>query len=156
MASLGGLTNFGCQGLTHAPKIYFIPRQTKSARRTLSFWNTEKQAGKSRLYDSMASPDNKSFLAGGINSWSPWSSRTATPKPPQAQHNEAETQEHTVQAKRGGDHKVSSLQRLSMKNYPQDCPPLAVRWFHAVDVSASMIFQHGTSSKPYVDTEKKA
>ena len=29
-----------------------------------------------------------------------------------------------------------SRQALNRANYPPDCPPLRVRWFHAVDVSA--------------------
>ncbi|MCJ1405956.1 hypothetical protein MMC19_000021 [Ptychographa xylographoides] len=33
----------------------------------------------------------------------------------------------------GGDHRVSQRHRLSLRDYPEDCPQLNVRWFYAVD-----------------------
>lgn len=93
------------------------------------------------------------FLAG----LSPWGSRAATPKPPATPTNietdktkgkekgkEDEKEKDREQdastgglgTQRGGDHVVDRRHRLSLKRYPRDCPPLAVRWFHAVDVSS--------------------
>ncbi|KAL3456318.1 DDHD domain-containing protein [Aspergillus heterothallicus] len=34
---------------------------------------------------------------------------------------------------KGEDHTVSHRHRLSLRQYPLDCPPLKVRWFYAVD-----------------------
>jgi hypothetical protein len=91
------------------------------------------------------------FLAG----LSPWGSRTATPKPPatpttgeidsaidkkkereKEREKEASASTGGLGIQQGGDHVVDRRHRLSFKRYPRDCPPLAVRWFHAVDVSA--------------------
>jgi hypothetical protein len=36
--------------------------------------------------------------------------------------------------KKSMDHAVSFTHKLSKKLYPPDCPPLAVRWYHAIDV----------------------
>lgn len=33
------------------------------------------------------------------------------------------------------DHFVSASARIPLKDYPEDCPPVAVRWHYAVDVS---------------------
>ncbi|KAL3442125.1 DDHD domain-containing protein [Aspergillus insuetus] len=38
-----------------------------------------------------------------------------------------------LQRSRGEDHTVSHRHRLSLRQYPADCPPLRVRWFYAVD-----------------------
>jgi hypothetical protein len=92
------------------------------------------------------------FLAG----LSPWGSRTATPKPPatpttveidSAKDNKKEMENErekeasagALGIQQGGDHVVDRRHRLSLKRYPRDCPPLAVRWFHAVDVSFQFI-----------------
>lgn len=86
------------------------------------------------------------FLAG----LSPWGSRAATPKPPPTpttaeadktkgkdkdKEKEQDASAGGLGTQRGGDHVVDRRHRLSLKRYPRDCPPLAVRWFHAVDVS---------------------
>lgn len=97
----------------------------------------------------MSTPESKpGFLSAGINALSPWGSRTATPKPPPAAAGQATEDDRTrdkaggmgmgmgMGTQRGGDHTVSSMHRLSPRKYPPDCPPLEVRWFHAVDVSA--------------------
>ncbi|KAJ4310154.1 hypothetical protein N0V94_008579 [Neodidymelliopsis sp. IMI 364377] len=83
------------------------------------------------------------FLAG----LSPWGSRAATPKPPptpttaevdktKGKEKEREQDASTggLGKQRGGDHVIDRRHRLSLKRYPRDCPPLAVRWFHAVDL----------------------
>jgi hypothetical protein len=88
----------------------------------------------------MTAPDNKQ---GFLSNLSPWGSRAATPKPPttprtaSAEHDNAKAKEReaaVLGAQRGGDHVVDRRHRLSVRSYPKDCPPLAVRWFHAVDV----------------------
>jgi hypothetical protein len=38
-----------------------------------------------------------------------------------------------LQRSRGEDHTVSHRHRLSLRQYPADCPPVRVRWFYAVD-----------------------
>ncbi|KAH7075182.1 DDHD domain-containing protein [Paraphoma chrysanthemicola] len=88
----------------------------------------------------MSAPDSKQgFLA----NLSPWTSRASTPKPPttprtgepERDKEKAKEREAAVRGtQRGGDHIVDRRNRLSSKRYPADCPPLAVRWFHAVDV----------------------
>jgi hypothetical protein len=95
----------------------------------------------------MAAPDNKQ---GFLSNLAPWGSRAATPKPPltpktgeqadKAKKMEKEEEKGKRVAsglapQQGGDHVVDRTHRLSLKRYPQDCPPLAVRWFHAIDVS---------------------
>lgn len=101
----------------------------------------------------MSTPDTKpGFLSAGINALSPWGSRTTTPRPPGTPKTPKRIDEDKVRdvarereqerdktdgagSQRGGDHMVNRRHRLSLKRYPQDCPPLDVRWFHAVDVS---------------------
>jgi len=76
---------------------------------------------------------------GFLDSLSPWTSRSTTPTPKLGQfkgdheksiHGEIGKQ----QQQQGGDHRVSHRHRLSLSVYPEDCPPLIVRWFYAVDV----------------------
>lgn len=81
----------------------------------------------------MSSPPNKQqgYLS-GLASYSPWGSRSSTPKPLQQdgrKHDEA-----TFEPQRGGDHSVSRRHHLSLRQHPRDCPPLNVKWFHAVDI----------------------
>ncbi|KAF1840244.1 DDHD-domain-containing protein [Cucurbitaria berberidis CBS 394.84] len=98
----------------------------------------------------MSGPDPKQ---GFLSNLSPWGSRAVTPKPPptpktaevgvdkdkdkdkeQEKGKEAETRTAGPTPQQGGDHVVNPRHRLSLKRYPQDCPPLAVKWFHAVDL----------------------
>jgi hypothetical protein len=57
---------------------------------------------------------------------------------------------------RGGDHVVDRRHRLSLKRYPRDCPPLAVRWFHAVDTPKRKPFSDNaiTPDKPLPKPKK--
>ena len=104
------------------------------------------KGGVASQFDRMSGPaeGKQGFLAG----LSPWGSRAATPKPPptptpaEADKTKGKEKEKDQDAstgglgtQRGGDHVVDRRHRLSLKRYPRDCPPLAVRWFHAVDVS---------------------
>ncbi|KAL5458907.1 hypothetical protein PMIN07_005962 [Paraphaeosphaeria minitans] len=110
----------------------------------------------------MSAPETKpGFLSVGINALSPWGSRSGTPKPPATPHTpkkpgedkdkdkpkhgdkdkEKDTEKEKENAaadgagpQRGGDHTVNRRHRLGLNRYPDDCPPLAVRWYHSVDV----------------------
>ncbi|KAF1925814.1 DDHD-domain-containing protein [Didymella exigua CBS 183.55] len=103
------------------------------------------------------------FLAG----LSPWGSRAATPKPPptpttvetdrtKGKEKEQETSTGAPGTQRGGDHVVDRRHRLSLKRYPRDCPSLAVRWFHAVDLPKRKPFsEHAiTPDKPLPKPKK--
>jgi hypothetical protein len=111
----------------------------------------------------MAAPDNKQgFLA----NLSPWGSRAATPKPPQTPRTTESGADDDAKARereaavlgrqRGGDHVVDRRHRLSQKRYPQDCPPLAVRWYHAVDVpKRKPLSAHGLAPDASLPKAKK-
>jgi hypothetical protein len=110
----------------------------------------------------MSAPDNKQgFLA----NLSPWGSRAPTPKPPptprtgEAEKDNAKAKEReaaVLGTQRGGDHVVDRRHRLSLKKYPQDCPPLAVRWYHAVDVpKRKPLSAHGMAPDAALPKPKK-
>jgi hypothetical protein len=111
----------------------------------------------------MAAPDSKQgFLA----NLSPWGSRAATPKPPPTPRTTESSADNDAKAKereaavlgtqRGGDHVVDRRHRLSLKRYPQDCPPLAVRWYHAVDVpKRKPLSAHGLAPDTSLPKAKK-
>lgn len=112
----------------------------------------------------MAAPDSKQgFLA----NLSPWGSRATTPKPPPTPRiTEADRGREEAKAKereaavlgsqRGGDHVVDRRHRLSLKRYPQDCPPLKVRWYHSVDVpKRKPLSAHGMAPDTALPKPKK-
>lgn len=68
-----------------------------------------------------------------LESFSPWTSRSNTPKIGK----EKDGSEGQGQAQQGGDHSVSHRHQLNLRDYPEDCPKAAVRWFYAVDVRRS-------------------
>ncbi|KAL8710821.1 MAG: hypothetical protein Q9220_004624 [cf. Caloplaca sp. 1 TL-2023] len=70
--------------------------------------------------------------AGLLESWSPWPSRTSTPKPGQSKADGANTAASNLQ--RGVDHPLKSRFRFSSRHYPPDCPPAQIKWYYAVDV----------------------
>ncbi|CAE7015825.1 hypothetical protein P3342_004179 [Pyrenophora teres f. teres] len=92
----------------------------------------------------MSGPDNKQ---GFLSNLTPWTSRASTPKPPPTpktdgsaekakrteQEKEKERTAAVLASQQGGDHVIDRRYRLSLKRYPPDCPPLDVRWFHAID-----------------------
>ncbi|KAI9805259.1 MAG: hypothetical protein M1833_005712 [Piccolia ochrophora] len=78
----------------------------------------------------MSSPENKSYLPVGLAGFSPWGSRSATPKPAASGRAGGEG---PLEKQKGEDHAVSWKNRLNPKRYPEDCPSLNVRWFYAVD-----------------------
>ncbi|KAI2640011.1 DDHD domain-containing protein [Xylaria nigripes] len=76
----------------------------------------------------------KSYLASAVESITPWTTnRSTTPtikdNPPLPQ-----PIENPPAAQKADDHSTSTLYGHSFKTYPDDCPPLNVMWFHAVDV----------------------
>ena len=76
--------------------------------------------------------ETKSYLpAVNLASFSPWGSRSTTPKPAQT---EGTGGNGGLGKQKGGDHVISHRHRLSLKRYPRDCPPLNVKWYYAVDV----------------------
>jgi hypothetical protein len=110
-----------------------IPKAAIRTPRRARNWVQRRQAGGNALpWTAMSNLDGKpGFLSAGINALSPWGSRSTTPKPPPTSQPEDETKPPPTQ--RGGDHTVNR-RRISPRKYPNDCPPTAVRWFHAVDV----------------------
>ncbi|KAJ5084299.1 hypothetical protein NUU61_008878 [Penicillium alfredii] len=72
----------------------------------------------------MAGADQKSFL-GSFSPWTP--SRGPTPQ------SDRQRGSDVLQRSQGEDHTVTHRHRLSLRQYPPDCPPLKVRWFYAVD-----------------------
>jgi hypothetical protein len=110
----------------------------------------------------MSAPDSKQgFLA----NLSPWTPRPSTPKPPttprtaEPEKDEAKAREReaaVLGTQRGGDHVVDRRHRLSLKKYPQDCPALAVRWYHAVDVpKRKPLSAHGLAPDTTLPKAKK-
>ncbi len=70
---------------------------------------------------------------GFLESFSPWTSRSTTPKPGDGKEKEVDTAKLSNQ--KGIDHSISHRHRLRLKDYPSDCPKANTRWFYAVDVS---------------------
>ena len=76
-----------------------------------------------------ASANVPSFL----ESFSPWTSRSTTPKP--GDDKESTTPTSALNNQNRVDHSIDLRHRLSLKDYPSDCPKPNIRWFYAVDVS---------------------
>ncbi|KAF2711587.1 DDHD-domain-containing protein [Pleomassaria siparia CBS 279.74] len=102
----------------------------------------------------MSTPETKpTFLSVGINALSPWGSRSSTPKAPLTpktpkEKDEAKPQFPDMGPQRASDHTISRRHGLSLKKYPKDCPPLAVRWFHAVDIPKRKPFTSKVAPPP--------
>ncbi|KAF2435974.1 DDHD-domain-containing protein [Tothia fuscella] len=130
LASLARLTSI----ISHLRRS--LPSITEASERitkATSAWQDNLGAGKSRRDTKMTSPpNNKSYLS-GLPSFSPWGSRAPTPKP-QIKDSDSKSSEPGISAQRGGDHTVSRRHRFSLRDYPRDCPPLSVQWYHAVDL----------------------
>ena len=86
----------------------------------------------------MSSPSDNKLVFSGTSSTS-LGARSATSILGQNEATDQKTQSPTPKMERGGDHLVSHSNRLSFKSYPEDCPPLTVRWYHAVDVSSDQL-----------------
>ena len=85
------------------------------------------------LYRKGRMSEKPSFL----EAYSPWSSRSTTPKPgtPSLEKGKAKDEDNinTKSSTATLDHSTSSLNQLSAREYPKDCPKLAARWFYATD-----------------------
>jgi hypothetical protein len=81
-----------------------------------------------------APPDEQSssYLS-SLSKLSPWPRSPAFP-PSKGKDGEPDAAPLLHQQK-GTDHRVlGTRHKLSQRNYPRDCPPMKVQWFHAVDV----------------------
>ena len=99
--------------------------------RPQTVWVTD-DFGRHRRVDKMTTPENQSYLSAGINKLSAWSPRPATPKPSAIAGGDLANP--GLKETKGGDHKIGHRRGPSVQNYPRDCPPLTVQWFHAVDI----------------------
>ncbi|RAH49513.1 DDHD family phospholipase [Aspergillus brunneoviolaceus CBS 621.78] len=62
---------------------------------------------------------------------SPWSSpQSSTPLSTTDKQHDIQ---NILKQSQGQDHAVTHRYRLSLHRYPEDCPPLSVKWFYAVD-----------------------
>ena len=120
----------------HLPSL---PPALESVHKATSAWNARGSAGVGRQDTPMSSPPESKSVFSDISSFPPWASRNATPKLDQKKANDERTQHPAPKMERGGDHAVSRSNRLSFKNYPKDCPPLRVQWYHAVDVGGDQV-----------------
>lgn len=75
---------------------------------------------------------------GFLDSISPWGARSTTPKPRQSRLETSPLADMSKQ--QGADHAVTRRHRLTHRDYPEDCPKLAGRWFYAVDVQSLPCF----------------
>lgn len=73
--------------------------------------------------------------AGFLESFSPWTSRSNTPKLDSKEDGGNTT--GGLGQQQGGDHIVNPRNRFNLGVYPEDCPSLNIRWYYAVDVSST-------------------
>lgn len=89
--------------------------------------------GPNNMATGFASADKKaekSTWASAVDSFNPWAgSRSSTPVP-----KESAPPPPPNPGNSGGDHSINLIYGVSARKYPPDCPPLKVKWFHAVDV----------------------
>lgn len=89
-----------------------------------SAWNKKMASGSTA--DKKA---EKSTWASAVDSINPWSgARSSTPAPKEPAAPPPPKPSNT------GDHSTNPIYGLSARKYPPDCPPLKVKWFHAIDV----------------------
>jgi hypothetical protein len=80
----------------------------------------------------------KSYLSSAVESINPWAAkRTSSPASTLKKEDAVEPPPNKASSD-PGDHATTHLYGLSLRNYPDDCPPLNVQWFHAVDVRSSV------------------
>ena len=77
---------------------------------------------------------------GFLESLSPWTSRSTTPKP--ADNKEKDVEIGKLSNQKGADHTINRLHRPTLKDYPSDCPKATTRWFYAVDVGLDLSLPH--------------
>ena len=74
-----------------------------------------------------------SLQRGFLESISPWPSRSSTPKPAdQGKTADKSPAPPPLEKSKGDDHTVTQRHRLSLKDYPQDCPRANIRWFYGM------------------------
>ncbi|KAF3018189.1 hypothetical protein E8E14_011663 [Neopestalotiopsis sp. 37M] len=82
--------------------------------------------------DATEKKQEKSYFASAVESINPWNTnRSTTPTP---KDKEMPPPPKPAPTKKADDHSSSTLYGQSFRKYPSDCPPLHVKWFHAVDV----------------------
>jgi len=88
-----------------------------------SVWPTkhEAHARAGRPEARMSNANSQSYLA----KLSPWAAQGPL---------DAASGDLGLKQSQGSDHKVTNRHRLSLRNYPRDCPPLYPQWFFATDV----------------------
>ena len=125
--------------------------QIRSAQRALPAWQVVTRPSRPRIFyktkldrskstafkmppSKAEQKADKSYLSSAVQSLNPWGSRSATPTP--SDHAEpASPAPAAAPSSDPRDHTIPQLYGQSLRNYPSDCPPLQVQWFHAVDVS---------------------
>ncbi|KAI1430964.1 DDHD domain-containing protein [Xylaria sp. CBS 124048] len=76
----------------------------------------------------------KSYLASAVESINPWATSRSTTPTPKDNSPLPQTSVKPQAPGKADDHSTNTLYGHSLKKYPDDCPPLNVMWFHAVDV----------------------
>lgn len=86
-----------------------------------------------------------------LETYSPWSSRSVTPKPAETVESKEKVKDDTSETLKGKkalpDHATTSRWQLSAKDYPKDCPKLLARWFYATDAPKRKA-QYANASSP--------
>jgi hypothetical protein len=113
------------------------------------------EAAKGSQAGRMSAAETKSYLPPGLAVFSPWASKGTSSKA-SSTSSMAEAADGQLQGK---DHVVSHRHRLSLREYPPDCPPLKARWFYAVDVCCPLISSlwiHASSKQHVLRSNKLA
>lgn len=76
---------------------------------------------------------------GFLESFSPWTSRTNTPKINEGSGGRTTPNPGALGQKQVIDHSVSHHRHISARDYPNDCPRSNIRWFYAVDVRSLVL-----------------
>ncbi|CAN8106391.1 unnamed protein product [Discula destructiva] len=74
----------------------------------------------------------KSSWASAVDSINPWAGSRSTTPTPISKEQAPPPPPQPVPSR--GDHSINLIYGLSARKYPSDCPPLRVKWFHAVDI----------------------
>ena len=80
-----------------------------------------------------------------LEAYSPWSSRSTTPKLGTLGQTKGEKEDGNVlqpEKQSGKDHTVNYRHWFSARDYPKDCPKAAARWFYATDVGDQLFYVH--------------
>jgi len=106
---------------------------SESARYSTPAWLSQlRLGGDPPAVDRMSAPDSR---PGFLSTLSPWGSRATAATARSLQHDRNDELRRGQEHERSRvDHVVHRRRRLSAAQYPADCPPLVVRWYHAVDL----------------------